>query len=210
MSISPFTCYIKVAMPGQITKWEGYWLQIHGFWLIITKKIGQHCHFLVPLDLVKLVTGERETGVPNSLLLETSPASGAHKFYISSTSRIETILLFQALNVGCNVLKNVFQAGKLQEDAECDYQQSTRFSKQTGKLVLTKHNLVVGSKEVIPIEEIISMSAKQNDQNCHNRLVVVTKVGGTIKTNEYHVTQPMALMKITSSFLMHVKAIEIH
>lgn len=190
-------------------KWDDFWLQIHGFWLIITKKIGQHCHFLVPLDLVNLVTGETETGVANSLILETSAASGSHKFYISSTSRIETILLFQALNVGCNVLKNVFQAGKLQEDAECEYQQSTRFSKQTGKIVLTKHEFIIGNKERVPLASIVSMSAKQNDQNCHNRLIIVTRNGESTKTSEYHISQPMALMKITSSFLMHVKALAI-
>ena len=211
-SFVPFTCYIKVSLPPQVNKWEDFWLQIHGYWLIISKKIGEHAHFLLPLDLQQLASGEPDTGVQNCILLEVSKYCGSHKIYISSTSRIEIILLFQALNVGYNVLKNLFQGGKLQEDVECDYKASSGFmnlSRHTGKILLTRDELSIGGKEKYPISSIVSMSAKQNDVNCHHRLVLVIENEGVRKHRELHVTSiPVNLMRMTGAFLMRKKALE--
>jgi hypothetical protein len=211
MSIAPFTCFIKVALPHQLTKWDDYWLQIHGYWMTLAKKINSPGHFQLPLDLVVVRGGESETNIQNSLFIETSQESGSHRLYISSTSRIETIQLFQALNVGFNFFKSSFQAGKRQERTECEYHVSSGFmnlSKGKRKLVLTREGLIVSDSKQYPLSTIISMSGKQNDQACGTKLVVTIKgPDDSLQQKEFAVISPTEMMRMCSSFLMHAKAL---
>lgn len=211
MSIAPFTYYIKVALPNQLTKWEDYWLQIHGYWMTLAKKIGSPGYFQLPLDLVSVRSGEAEINIQNSLFIETSQESGSHKLYISSTSRIETIQLFQALNAGFKFFKNSLEAGKGQERTECEYQVSSGFmnlSKGKRKLVLTLEGLIASDSKHYPLPTIISMSGKHNDQSCGTKLIVTVKgPDDALQQKEFSGVSPTEMMRMCSSFLMHAKAL---
>lgn len=209
-SIAPFTCFVKVSQPGQ-NKWEEFWLQVQGFLVFLAKKIGQPCHFMVPLDLVDLRSGETETGNQNTLYMESSTESGGIKLLLASTSRVEIILLYRALFVGCGLLKTIFEDGHLREEKTIDFISTSRFSKNAGRLTLTGSELTIarGSEaEQIPMTSIISMSGRQNDQNCQNRLVLVYHGPEEVVRKEFSVAQSIDLWKIVGSFLMHRKDYE--
>jgi hypothetical protein len=210
MAIAPFTCYIKVALPPQLTKWEDYWLQVHGFWLIISKKLGAPGYFVIPLDLVQLQSGETETNIQNSLYIETSPESGAHKLYISSTSRIEIIELFKALNTGWSFFRSNFQAGKGQEDTECEYRVASGFmnlSHERRRLALTRDRLIVGDSKVYPIHTILAMTGKQGDPNCTTRLLITVQTPEGPQQKEFSEIAPQDMKRMYWSYLMHIKAL---
>lgn len=207
--VDSFTCFVKVGIAGSPNKPEDLWLNIFGGWLTISKKVGQQVMFLLPLDLVCVQSGEEVTKLPNSLLLKTSPSTGSHELWIVSTSRIEIILLYQALNAGWDHLRNTLRAKNWTNDIECEYQIShgrLSFSKQTGKLVLSQTALRISDKESLPIHDIISMSFKQGDPNCNTRLIIVTR--GATKQREFQVAEMKAMKLILGFWRLQASAME--
>ena len=195
---SCFQCFVKVAAGAQ-SKFEDYWLQISGIWLTISKKVGQQAFFLLPLDLAHLGSGEETTRIPNSIMLKTSQITGSHEIYIASSSRIEIILLFQALQTGWDQMKNL--PWKEKQEVACDYHVSHGLlgrSKQGGQLVLTPQELRIGDKEAYPIHELVSLSFKQNDPNCKSRLVLTVNTSDGKKQREFHVHELQAMELVKS------------
>jgi hypothetical protein len=173
MTTIPFTCFVKVAFPHQGTKSEDYWLQVYDCWMIISKKLGAPGHFIIPLDLQPICSGEKEDGgFQNSLFIETSQKSGGHKLYLVSTNRIETIQLFRAINAGWTVFKDSIQGRTFPAETVCEYDVPSRFmsfSRDKRRLALTADRLTVGDSKSYTLDSIVSMSAKQNDQACSSQ-----------------------------------------
>jgi hypothetical protein len=210
MSGNSFNCFIRVAIPPQTTKWEDYWLQITEFWLVISKKLGAPGHFVLPLDLTRLESGETDTNIQNSIFIETSPESGGHKLYIASTSRIEIILLFQALTAGWNFFKTAYQARRPIDVAECDYQVSSGFmnlSKEKKRLILNQETLIVGDSKQYPLASIFSMTSKQGDPSCSTKLIINVQTPDGNQQKEFAGLNPNDMRKMYASFLMHAKAL---
>jgi hypothetical protein len=205
----PFTCYVRV-LPHQSSKWDDYWLQIYGFWLVISKKLGSPANFILLLDLVTLRSGEAETNLQHSVFLETSPESGGHKLFLSVTGRIEIIQLFQFLEVGWTVFKSDFDSGKFREDTECEYQAAAgfmSFSKERRRLTLRGGNLLVNDSKSYPLHSIISMTPKQGGQDCGTKLIVTIQTQDGTQQKEFSGLLPKEMMKMYTSFLMQAKSL---
>jgi hypothetical protein len=208
MSIAPFSCYIRVAIPPQLQKWENFWLQISGYWLYLSKKFNGSVNVSLLLDLVKLSSGHEDTNIQNSLFLESSVPTGSHKLYLSSLCRIEIIQVFQAITVGCGYLNSVFLAEKFREPAECSYTSGglLKMSKHSKKLILTGKDFIVSGQKQYPISSIISVSPKQNDQNCQSKLIVTIQTADAgPQQKEFSGLHSQELTKMCITFLMRAK-----
>jgi hypothetical protein len=208
-AMRPFTCYVRTSLAHPPPKWDDFWLQIQGFWLVLSKKVGAPPHFLLPLDTLNLTSAETDTAFTNSLLLELSPKSGGHRLYFSAPSRIEIIKLYDALKSGSNEFTRSRNEGSVGGDFECDFQATSGFmnlSKRTEKLRFTGSGLTIGDMKQFPLESIVSLSAKQNDPNCQSKLVVsYLEADGSTHQRELSGISPPELKQMYALFVIGVK-----
>jgi hypothetical protein len=208
MPLVPFTCFLKVALPHQLTKWEDYWLQIQGFWLTLSKKINSPGHFFLPLDISHIDSAESETNNQNSIYFETSPESGCHRLYLSSMSRLEMIETFKAINAGASLFKSVYDSYTEIGNIECEYQVSSGFmnlTRERRKLVLSADRLMASDSKQFPLAKISSVCGKQGDPNCSSKLVVTVTGPDGITQKEFAGMAVQDLKKMCWAFLMRAK-----
>lgn len=209
MSENKFTCFGKVAVFASALKWEDVWIQIDGFWLEVTKKIGQPCTYLLPLDLVTLSGGFQETSIQNSICMTTTAITGGIKIYFQTTNRYDIIRLFQAIKSGQTLLTSALISSQIPR--ECQFRiESTGVFGLLGKAKMT---LTVNSEffelsgakgsQRFEFGRIQSVHAKLNDSNAHTRICINVDESGYSTCKEYTCLEHENLKLAILCFLMN-------
>ena len=73
-----YLCFGKVAVAAASLKWEELWITVHGFWLEVTKKMGQPGLYVLPLHLSGLSAAFQESVVPSR---SSSPGRAGEFFW---------------------------------------------------------------------------------------------------------------------------------
>lgn len=207
---SSYICYGKVAVAGQSLRWDDFWIQVRGFWLEISKKIGNPCYFVIPLDLASLTGGFQETNVQNSIALLTSPVTGSHKIYLQTTNRNDIIQLYHAIQNGRTALMYALQNNKLIQKTEFECETVAAFF-NIGKSKLKLHASIKGfeftgnkASTKYPINKIHAVFAKMNDSSADTRLCLTVDENGSTSTKEFNCISHQNLVYALSCFLSNV------
>jgi hypothetical protein len=209
MSDHGFICFAKVAISSQNPKWEDFWLQVRGFWLEITEKIGQPCSFFLPLDLVNLSGGFQETSIQNSISISLAPRAGGFHLFLQSPNRCDVIHLFNALEAGRARLAKALDTADIPRAYECDVETvSAFFGIGKSKLHLCENSAafeLAGAKggQRYAFEDVQSVHARLNHASSHARVVLNVKENGSLVAKEYNCIEHEHLMNIIQCFLMN-------
>lgn len=192
---SSFTCFVKLAMANQTNKWEDYWLQVQGNWLVFSKKVGNTVSYLYPLNLINIADGSADAHYHNVLYIETAQKCGNHKFYISMTNRIEAIQLYQTLTSAKEQLKAAISNKELPNSVDSEitiggFMKKSK-TKHTAHLDPAGFTYVDQKQvtQVIPFASIISMSPKEGDSNCTNKFIITYEEQGSTTQKEFNCTE---------------------
>ena len=212
--IKNFMIFGKVAIPSTTLKWEEFWIQVTDYWLEISKKVGQPSFFTIPLDIEEIKSAFQQTGIQNSIEIETTKHAGSIKLFISSTNRLDIINLYNSINVGRQNYINAFsfhQKNPSEQSIQLDLEGVSGFL-SFGK---TNYQMSINSKLIeiqgpkvnlaYPLNNIISMSAKQNDSSCSTRLCISLDDGNNITTKEFVCNNHVLLLKVISVFLFNTQ-----
>ncbi|OHT12639.1 hypothetical protein TRFO_17455 [Tritrichomonas foetus] len=204
-----YICYGKVATANPTLKWDDFWIQVRGFWLEISKKVGQPCYFLIPLDLASLSAGFLETNVQNSISLVTSPKTGSTKIFLQSTNRFDVIQLYHAIQTGQGLLKTALQKSQITKAVEFDCETVSSFfnlGKTKLKLVGSQKGFEFTSNKnssLYEMDKIHSLFAKVNDNSADTRLCINVEENGSTVTKEFNCMNHQNLLNAISCFLIN-------
>ncbi|OHT00154.1 hypothetical protein TRFO_33223 [Tritrichomonas foetus] len=204
-----FKCFVQISLPPSPTKFESYWLKIDGLWFSLSKKFDKQPQFLFPLQIQSLESAEKETQKLNSLFLETSEFSGNHKIYITSTNRLEIIQIYQALQ---NAQKrfNLDMADhnqKREPNFDIEYEVSSGFmnmNKQKSVMHVTPQSITFPDNKLVSMRDVVSISAKQNDNNCQHKLHITLREEGGDGMKEFTIPEKAKLEKLITYVLFTI------
>lgn len=206
-----YLCYGKVAVAAPVLKWDDYWIKVNGFWIEIAKKVGQPDVFCIILDAVTVKGAYEETGIQNSLFIETSNYTGSFKFYLSSTNRLDIIQLHQAIQNGQRILSDALKRRQIERMCRCEMETVAGFfgiGKEKLQLNMSMQGIDISGGKSQPqhydFTQVITVTPKQNDNNCHTRLTLVIDEGGTKSTKEYNCAEHSQVMNAVSCYLMNI------
>jgi hypothetical protein len=207
--VNDFMCYGRVALASPSLKWEDLWIEIRSFWLQISKKIGQPCCYLLPLDLTSVSGAFQETGIQNSIAITTTPTTGGFKIYLRSTNRYDIIQLFHAIRAGQAVLADMLKENRIGQQCTCEVETTGvlfGLGKSKMKLEETPQGLELsGNKrsQKFEFDHIQSLHTKMGDSAAHSRLCVNVYENGSTVAKEYNCGDQDNLMAVISCFIMN-------
>lgn len=206
-----YLCYGKVAVANQKLNWDDFWIRVNGFWIEITKKVGQPDYYLIPLDLAKCDGAFNETGIQNSIYLETTPLTNSFKVFISTTNRLDILQLFQAIKTGQKIIANALQKRQIERMVRHEVETISGFLglvKEKLTFNMGPQGLDLSGGKSAPQhydwDKVVSVYAKQNDQNCHTRLYVSVEENDQTTTKEYNCQEHSSVMNSIACFLMNI------
>lgn len=201
--------YGKVAAANPTLKWDDFWIQIKGYWLEVSKKLGQSCYFIIPLDLQSITAAFQETNVQNSIAIVTSQLTGSNKIFLQSTNRYDIIQMYHALQYGQNLMRAAIQKGQIPKTTEFDCETITSFfniGKSKLKLTASPRGLeFTGNKTTTLYEydKIHSVYAKLNDSSADTRLCINVDENGSAVTKEFNCLNRQNLVNVINCFMMN-------
>lgn len=201
--------YGKVAVANPNLKWDDFWIQIKGYWLEISKKLGQSCYFIIPLDLQSITAAFQETNVQNSIAIVTSQLTGSNKIFLQSTNRYDIIQMYHALQYGQNLMRSAIQKSQIPKTTEFDCETITSFfniGKSKLKLTASPRGLeFTGNKNTTLYEydKIHSVFAKLNDSSAETRLCISIDENGSAVTKEFNCLTRQNLINAISCCMMN-------
>ncbi|KAK8891152.1 hypothetical protein M9Y10_028358 [Tritrichomonas musculus] len=201
--------YGKVAVANPTLKWDDFWIQIKGYWLEISKKLGQACSFIIPLDLQSITAAFQETNVQNSIAIVTSQMTGSNKIYLQSTNRYDIIQMYHALQYGQSLMQTAFQKAQIPQTTEFDCETITSFfniGKSKLRLIASPRGLeFTGNKTstLYEYDKIHSVYAKLNDASADTRLCINVDENGSVVTKEFNCLSRQNLINAISCFMIN-------
>lgn len=212
--INIFMIFAKVAIPSTSLKWDDFWVQVSDYWLEISKKAGQPSFFTIPLDIKEIRSAFQQTGIQNSLEIQTTVHSGSIKLFISSSNRLDIINLYNSINAGRQRYLNAFNAFQ-KKSSEQSIQLNLEgvsgflsFGKTNYQMTMNSKILEIKGPKLnlaYPLNNIISMFAKQNDSSCSTRLCICLDDGTNNTTKEFVCNDHSHLLKAISVFLFNTQ-----
>ncbi|EAY23258.1 hypothetical protein TVAG_185650 [Trichomonas vaginalis G3] len=206
-----YLCYGKVAVANQKLNWDDYWIKINGFWIEISKKVGQPDYFLIPLDLTKCEGAYNETGFQNSIYLETTNLTNSFKVYIATTNRLDILQLFQTIKTGQKIIASALQKRQIERMVRHDVETVSGFfglGKEKLQFSMGPQGLDLSGGKSAPQhydwDKVVAVYAKQNDQNCHTRLIVAVEENDQTSTKEYNCQEHSSVMNSIACYLMNI------
>ena len=204
-----FLCYGKIAISNPSLKWDDYWITVRDYWVEISKKVGQPVQFCIPLDLITLSSGFEQTGLQNSIFIETSNLIGSFSFFISTTNRLDIIQLFQSLEKGRKILNDAISKRQIEKITRFDIESSgfLGMRKEKFQFEINPQGIDInGSKKShFDLEFVLSVTAKQNDSNCHTKLILIIEEGGNNIQKEFNCLDHSSLLNAISCFIFNKK-----
>ena len=167
-------------------------------------------YFIIPLDLGLAEGAFKDTGIQNSIVLETTALTGSFKIYISTTNRLDILQLFQAIQTGQKIIAQALKRRQIERMVSHDIETFSGFlgiGKEKLSFRMTNQGVdITGGKSTLhyDLSKITSVSAKQNDQNYHNRIVLTVEENGHNITKEYNCPEHSAVLNTISCFLMNI------
>jgi len=205
-----YLCVGKVALPGSVLRWDDYWIQVRDFWVEISKKVGQPNSFCIALDLATLEGSFSKTGIQNSIYLETTPYTGSFGIYISTTNRLDIIQLFQSIKKGQKILSDAISRRQIEKSCRFDVETASGFlglGKERLVFQMTPNSLDIngqkGSALHYELPQILHITPKQNDQNCHTRISIALKEN---EVKEFNCLEHSAMLNAVSCFIYNTRS----
>ena len=205
-----FLCYGKVAEAGTTLNWDNFWIRVNGFWVEITKQVGQPDYFLIPLDLARADGAFKETGYQNSICLETTSLTNSTKIYIYTTNRLDILQLFQSIQTGQKIIAQALERKQIERMVNYDVESAGglfNFGKEKLTFRMTNQGIdLTGGKnppQHYDLDNVKCIYAKQNHQDCHTHIILTIDENGQTVSKEYKCQDHAAVQNTIACFLMN-------